>query len=334
MENKKRIFSGIQPSGNITIGNYLGAIKNWSKLQNEYECIYCIVDLHALTVRQDIKELRQRTKSVMALLVACGLDPQNNILFIQSHVPAHAELAWILNCYTYYGELSRMTQFKDKSKKYAENINVGLFAYPVLMAADILLYNTDLVPVGHDQKQHLELSRDIAIRFNNIYSETFVVPEGYIPKVGAKIMSLQAPEGKMSKSDDNSNNYVSLLERPEMILSKFKKAVTDSDTSIYYDVKNKPGISNLLSIYASLSDISIKEAEKEFSGISYKEFKQAVGEKCVAVLDPIQSKYNEILKEKDFLEEIMRQGAVKAESISFKTLRKVYKKVGLIPKVK
>lgn len=333
MDVKKKIFSGIQPSGVITLGNYIGAIKNWSKLQDEYDCIYCVVDLHALTVRQDPKDLREQTKSLIALLTACGLDTEKNVLFIQSHVPEHAELAWILNCYTYFGELTRMTQFKDKSKKYADNINVGLFAYPSLMAADILLYNTDLVPVGHDQKQHLELSRDIAIRFNNIYGEVFKVPEGYIPKIGAKIMSLQSPETKMSKSDDNKNNYISLLDSPELILSKFKKAVTDSDKEIRYDPKDKPGVSNLLSIYAALSDFSIKTAEKEFAGTGYKEMKLAVGEKCVSVIKPIQEKYFCILKDKEFIEKTMKQGAEKAQYLAAKTIRKVYKKVGLIPKI-
>lgn len=333
MDTRKRIFSGIQPSGVITLGNYIGAIKNWSKLQDEYDCIYCVVDLHALTVRQEPKDLREQTKSLIALLTACGLDTEKNILFIQSHVSEHAELAWILNCYTYFGELSRMTQFKDKSKKYSDNINVGLFAYPALMAADILLYNTDLVPVGHDQKQHLELSRDIAIRFNNIYGDVFTIPEGYIPKIGAKIMSLQSPETKMSKSDDNKNNYISLLDPPELIIGKFKKAVTDSDKEIRYDLKNKPGVSNLLSIYAALSEISIKSAEKEFTGTGYKEMKQAVGEKCVSVIKPIQDKYFEILKDKEFIEKTMKQGAEKAQSSAFKMIRKVYKKVGLIPKI-
>jgi tryptophanyl-tRNA synthetase len=331
--SKKKIFSGIQPSGVITLGNYIGAIKNWSMLQDEYDCIYCVVDLHALTVRQDPKDLREQTKSLIALLTACGLDTEKNILFIQSHVSEHAELAWVLNCYTYFGELSRMTQFKDKSKKYSDNINVGLFAYPSLMAADILLYNTDLVPVGHDQKQHLELSRDIAIRFNNIYRDVFTVPEGYIPKIGAKIMSLQAPETKMSKSDENKNNYISLLDPPELIISKFKKAMTDSDKEIRYDVKNKPGVSNLLSIYAALSGSSIKSAEKEFVGIGYKEMKEAVGEKCVLTIKPIQDKYFEILKDKEFIQTTMKNGAEKAQSLAYKTLRKVYKKVGLTAKI-
>lgn len=334
MENKKRIFSGIQPSGNITLGNYLGAIKNWNKLQTDYDCLYCIVDLHAITVRQEAKDLRERTKDVLALLVACGLDPEKNILFIQSHVPQHAELAWLLNCYTYFGELLRMTQFKDKSKKYSENINVGLFAYPGLMAADILLYQTDLVPVGHDQKQHLEITRDVSMRLNKLYGDVFTIPEAYIPKIGAKIMSLQSPEAKMSKSDENENNFISLLDPPDKIMLKFRKAVTDSDSEIYYNEKKKPGVSNLLSIYASLSDITIKDSEKEFSGLNYKDFKSTVGEKCVSVLEPIQKRYYDILNDKAFLESIMKQGADKAEEIAYRTLRKVYKKVGLIQRIR
>lgn len=330
MSEKKRIFSGIQPSGNLTIGNYLGAVRNWSKLQEEYDCLYCVVDLHALTVRQDPKELRQRTLSVMALLIACGLDPEKNILFAQSHVGAHAELAWILNCYTYFGELSRMTQFKDKSQKNEDNVNSGLFTYPVLMAADILLYGAHLVPVGQDQKQHLEITRDIALRFNNIYGEVFTIPEAYIPEVGAKIMSLQEPRSKMSKSDENENNFIALLDPPEVVARKFKRAVTDSGKEILYDEENKPGISNLLSIYSCISGKTIEQSVSEFAGKSYGEFKTIVGETVIEALRPIQANYNALMGDRDYLLEILNQGAEKAERLAKRMLDKVYKKVGLL----
>ncbi len=333
VSDKKRIFSGVQPSGIITLGNYLGAIKNWTQLQDEYDCIYCIVDLHTLTVRQDPKELRQRSLSLAAIFLACGLDPAKNIIFLQSHVSAHAELTWILNCYTYFGELSRMTQFKDKSQKHPDNVNVGLFDYPVLMAADILLYQTDLVPVGLDQKQHLEITRDIAIRFNNIYGNVFKVPEVYIPKVGAKIMSLQDPTSKMSKSDENENNYISLLDPPDVIMRKFRRAVTDSETVIRYDEENKPGISNLMNIYSSLTGKSFEEIESEFAGKNYGEFKAAVGETTVEALKPIQEKYYFLMQNKDYLQEILKQGAENASRIANRTLAKVYHKVGLLPRL-
>lgn len=334
MSDKKRIFSGMQPSGQLTLGNYLGALKNWVKLQDEYECIYCIVDLHALTVRQDPAELRKRSISLLAQYIACGIDPEKNILFIQSHVPAHAELTWILNCYTYMGELSRMTQFKEKSQKHEENINAGLFTYPVLMAADILLYQADLVPVGEDQKQHLEITRDIAARFNNLYGDVFKIPEAYIPKVGARIMSLQAPDSKMSKSDTNKNSYILLLDSPGEIIKKFKRAVTDSEASVHYDIENKKGISNLMSIYSSVTGKSIDEIEREFEGRGYGDFKVAVGEAVADELRPIQEEYNRLMSARDYLNEIMKNGAEQASYISMKTLRKVCKKIGLLPKQK
>ena len=273
MDGKKTIFSGIQPSGILTLGNYLGAVKNWVALQDEYDCYYCVVDLHAITVRQDPATLRRRTLDTMAILIASGIDPKKNVLYMQSHVSAHAELAWLLNCFTYMGELSRMTQFKEKSAKAGDNINAGLFTYPVLMAADILLYQADLVPVGVDQKQHLELTRDIAIRFNNIYGGVFTVPEPYIPKAGAKIMSLQEPEKKMSKSDENENAFISLLDPPDAIARKLRRAVTDSDGEIRY-AEEKPGVSNLLTIYSVLTGKTVAESEKDFAGQGYGVLKQ------------------------------------------------------------
>lgn len=329
---KKRIFSGVQPSGNLTIGNYLGAIKNWIPMQDEYDCIYCVVDMHTLTVRQKPAELRQRSLNLLALYMACGLDPQKCILYLQSHVSGHAELAWILNCYTYMGELNRMTQFKDKSQKHSDNINAGLYTYPVLMAADILLYQTDLVPIGQDQKQHLEITRDIAERFNNIYGETFRIPEAYIPKIGAKIMSLQEPEKKMSKSDENENAYVSILDPLDVILRKFKRAVTDSEREIRYDEENKPGVSNLISIYSSTTGKNIEEIEKQFAGLSYGDLKEAVGLSVADVLKPVQQRYNEYSSNKDFLNTVLKESAEKAFYLSRKTVSKVYKKVGLVPK--
>lgn len=329
---KKRIFSGIQPSGNLTIGNYLGALRNFGVLQDDYECLYCIVDLHALTVRQDPQLLRQRSYSVLALYLAAGLDPEKNVLFIQSHVSAHTELAWILNCFTYMGELSRMTQFKDKSAKHADNINAGLFDYPVLMASDILLYQADLVPVGQDQKQHLELSRDIADRFNKLYSNTFVVPEPYIPKVGNKIMSLQEPEKKMSKSDTNENNFVLILDSYDTIIKKFKRAVTDSEREVRFDPVNKAGISNLMGIYSSVTGKTYAEIEKEFSGVNYGEFKLAVGESVANELKPIQERYNALIAEKEYLNSVLKDSAQRAEYMARKTLSKVYRKVGLVPR--
>jgi tryptophanyl-tRNA synthetase len=327
---KKRIFSGMQPTGILTLGNYLGAMKNWVKLQDEYDCIYCIVDLHSLTIRREAKELRQSSLSLLAQYIACGIDPKKSILFMQSHVSAHAELCWVLNCYTYMGELNRMTQFKEKAAKHEDNINAGLFTYPVLMAADILLYQTDLVPVGDDQKQHLELARDIAGRFNGVYGNVFKVPEPYIPEVGARIMSLQEPDSKMSKSDDNANAYITLLDSPDTIVRKFKRAVTDSEAVIRYDVENKAGISNLMSIYSSVTGKALHEIEREFEGKGYGDFKAAVGEAVAETLRPIQDRYNELMESKDYLQDIMKNGAEDASRLAARTIKKVYRKVGLL----
>ena len=326
-ERKKIIFSGIQPTGVFTLGNYLGAIKNWRELQDDYNCIFSVVDLHAITVRQDSAELRKRILDSVALLLACGIDPEKSILFVQSQNPAHAELSWVLSCYTQFGELSRMTQFKDKSAKHADNINAGLFTYPVLMAADILLYKTDMVPVGIDQKQHLELARNIAERFNNIYGNVFTVPEPYIPKVSAKIMSLSDPTKKMSKSDDNQNAYITLLDDKDTIIRKFKRAVTDSDTTVCYK-EGKDGINNLMSIYSAVSGKSFSEIEKEFEGKGYGDFKLAVGE-CVADnLAPIREEFLKLSSDKAYLTEICKNGAEMAQRFSKRTLEKVYHKVG------
>ncbi|MEF9864382.1 MAG: tryptophan--tRNA ligase [Christensenellaceae bacterium] len=329
MQEKKTIYSGIQPSGNLTLGNYLGAVKNWVDLQDEYNCYYCVADLHAITVRQNPAELRKRTLDVLSILIAAGIDPKKNIIYMQSHVSAHAELAWILDCFTYMGELSRMTQFKEKSAK-VENINSGLFTYPALMAADILLYQTDLVPVGVDQKQHLELTRDVALRFNNIYGDVFTIPEPYIPKTGAKIMSLQEPEKKMSKSDDNENAYIALLDSPEVITRKIKKAMTDSEGVIRF-TEEKQGVSNLLTIYSAINKKSIQECEKEFEEQNYGTLKQRVAQAVVSVLEPLQKEYAKVRADKAFLESIMTENAQKAAYAANKTLSKVKKKVGLAP---
>lgn len=328
-QNKKTIFSGMQPSGCVTLGNYLGAMNNWTKLQDEYNCLYCIVDLHAITVRQNPANLRKASRDLLIQYIAAGLDPEKNIIYIQSHVPQHAELAWILNCFTYMGELSRMTQFKEKSAKHTDNINAGLFTYPVLMAADILLYQTDLVPVGEDQKQHLEITRDIAIRMNGIYNDLFTVPEGYILKTGGRVMALQEPDKKMSKSDENKNNTIALLDEPDVIISKFKKAVTDSEKEIKYS-ESKPGISNLLDIYSAVTSKTIAEAEKEFSGVGYGEFKLAVGQAVADKLKPIQDKYKELSSDKAYIDNIIKTNAEKASYFASKTLRKVHKKLGFI----
>ncbi len=329
MANRKRIFSGMQPTGFLTLGNYLGAMRNWVALQNEYDCVYSVVDLHSLTVRNEAKDLRERRMSLLAQYIACGIDPEKNILFMQSQVSAHAELCWVLNCFTYMGELNRMTQFKEKSSRQEDNINAGLFTYPVLMAADILLYQADLVPVGDDQKQHLEITRDIAERFNGIYGNVFKVPEPYIPKVGARIMSLQDPTGKMSKSDENKNSYISLLDPPETIIRKFKRAVTDSEAVVRYDVDNKPGISNLMSIYSSVTGKTLEQIQNEFEGKGYGDFKMAVGEAVAETLKPIQDRYNELLASKDYLKDVMEKGADSANRIARRTLAKVYRKIGL-----
>ena len=307
----------------------MGAIKNWVDLQDDYDCLYCIVDMHAITVRQDPATLRRRSVNQLAQYIACGLDPQKNIMFIQSHVPQHAELGWVLGCYTQFGELSRMTQFKAKSKQHADNITSGLFTYPVLMAADILLYQTDLVPVGEDQKQHVELCRDIAQRFNGLYSDTFTLPEPFIPKVGARVMSLSDPTSKMSKSDPNPNGFVAIMDDPSVIMKKFKRAVTDSDTFIAFDPENKPGVSNLLSIYTSFTGLTMDEAVKHFDGLGYGSLKTEVAEAVIAGLEPVQNEYKKILSDKAYLEKIMSDGAEKASAQARKTLRKVYRKVGL-----
>lgn len=327
---KKTILSGVQPSGCITIGNYIGALKNWAKLQYDYNCVFMVVDMHSLTVRQDPKQLKERALDFLIQYVACGIDPEENILFFQSHVSAHPELAWILNCNTYIGELNRMTQFKDKSAKHPENINVGLYTYPVLMAADILLYQADLVPVGHDQKQHLEITRDIAMRFNSLYGETFKVPEPYIPEVGARIMSLQDPSKKMSKSDEASS-YVSILDTPEDILKKFKKAVTDSDGMVKYS-DEKPGIKNLINILSSVTDNSISDIEKEYEGKGYGIFKKDVAEAVVEALRPIQEKYTKLKEDREYFKKIYKSGAERAAVLANKTLDDVYEKVGFIPR--
>jgi len=333
MEEKKTLFSAVQPSGVMTLGNYLGAIKNWKSMIDDYDCIYSIADLHTLTVKQVPADLRAHTYELAALYIACGLDPEKCVLFVQSHVPAHAELTWILNTMTYPGELQRMTQFKDKSLKHADNVNMGLMDYPVLMAADILLYNTEVVPVGIDQKQHLEIARDLAVRFNNRYSETFKVPEPYIGKVGAKIMSLQDPTKKMSKSDENANAFISLDDDRDAIIRKFRRAVTDSDGRIIA-AEDKPGITNLLSIYGAVTGKTIAEAEKEFEGKGYGDFKSAVGETVADLIGPIREEKDRILKDKEFLDGVFRSGAEKAERIANKTLAKVYRKVGLVQRIR
>lgn len=326
-EEKKIIYSGMQPSGYITLGNYLGALKNWTQLQDEYNCLFCIVDMHAITVRQDPAKLRKSAREVLIQYIASGLDPEKNIIYYQSHVPAHAELGWILNCYTYMGELNRMTQFKEKSQRHADNINAGLFTYPVLMASDILLYQTDLVPVGEDQRQHLEITRDIATRFNSVYGDVFKVPEAYIGKVGARIMALQQPEKKMSKSDENRNNTIALMDEPAVILNKFKKAVTDSENEVRFS-EDKPGVSNLLSIYSAATGITIPNAEKEFANVGYGNFKTSVGEAVVACLEPLQKRVEDLEKNKDYIDNIIKVNGEKASYMANKTLRKVHKKVG------
>ena len=330
MSNKKRIFSGVQPSGNLTLGNYLGALKNFGLLQDDYDCLYCVVDLHSITVRQDPELLRERSYAVLALYLACGLDPEKNVLFLQSQVSGHAELGWALNCYTYMGELNRMTQFKDKSQKHADNINGGLYTYPVLMAADILLYNADMVPIGQDQKQHLELARNVAERFNKIYGDTFVIPEPFIPKTGARVMSLQDPTKKMSKSDDNVNNFILITEGKDKIIKKFKKAVTDSGSEIVYDEENKPGISNLMKIYASITSKSVEEVQKEFEGSRYGDFKMAVGNAVADTLEPIRIRYEELMQDKAYLDSVFKKGAERAKSMAEPMIDEVYRKIGFL----
>ena len=329
---KKRMLSGIQPSGDLHLGNYLGAIKNWGARSDLYECFYFMADLHTITVRQNPADLRRRTLEQLAQYIACGLDPEKNTLFIQSHVHQHAELGWVLNCYTMFGELSRMTQFKDKSSKHAENVNGGLFTYPTLMAADILLYQPDLVPVGHDQKQHCELPRDIAQRVNGVFGDVFKVPEPFIPETGARIMSLNAPDSKMSKS--MPEGCVFLMERPEDIQRKFKRAITDSDTEncVRFDPENKPGVANLMSIYAAVTGKTFEEIEAEFAGCGYGKFKPVVGDAVIEHLRPIREESQRLLKDKAYLEGVYREGAQRASYVAEKTLRKVYKKVGFVAK--
>lgn len=332
LDGKEVLYSGMQATGSLTLGNYLGALKNWVKLNEEYECFFGVMDLHSITLRQEPAEFRKRARQLLALYIAAGLDPVKNCIYYQSHVAAHAELSWILSCFTYMGELNRMTQFKDKSAKHADNINAGLFTYPVLMAADILLYQADYVPVGADQKQHLEITRDIAERINGIYGEVFTIPKPYIPKSGARIMSLQNPDKKMSKSDENPNGSIYLLDDPDTIRRKFKRAVTDSGSEVRY-AKEKPGISNLLDIYTAASGKSIEEAEKEFSGVGYGDFKAAVGEAVVAVLQPLQERYQEIVGDKAYLDGIIKENDSKAAYYANKTLRKMRKKAGFTEKL-
>ncbi|MBE5769568.1 MAG: tryptophan--tRNA ligase [Clostridiales bacterium] len=324
---KPIIFSGIQPSGTLTLGNYIGALKNFSKLQDDYDCIYSVVDMHAITVRQNPAELRRRCLELAAIYIASGIDPKKSLIYCQSHVSAHAELAWILNCFTYMGELNRMTQYKDKAAKHAENINAGLFDYPVLMASDILLYQTNLVPVGVDQKQHLELCRDIAQRFNGVYGDVFTVPEGYIPKVGAKVMSLQEPTRKMSKSDPE-DTFVAVLDDPDTIRRKIKRAVTDSDGEIRFDPENKPGVSNLLSIMSALGAGSIDDLCAEMAGQGYGALKTRTADCVIAALEPLQAEFKRLINDKGYLQSVLDENARTASYLANKTLRKVQKKVG------
>lgn len=334
MSNKPVVLSGCQPSGQLTLGNYMGALKQWVSMQDDHDCLYMIVDLHAITVRQDPKLLAEAYLDGLSLYLACGIDPQKSTLFLQSHVPEHAQLSWVLNCYAQMGELNRMTQFKDKSAKNENNINVGLYSYPVLQAADILLYQADKVPVGEDQKQHLELTRDIATRVNNLYGDVFRLPDPYIPDFGARIMSLQEPEKKMSKSDNNPNNFIGLLEDPKKLAKKIKRAVTDSDeqANIYFNPTEKPGVSNLLTLLSLATGKSIKELEPEYTDKMYGHLKGDVADAVVALLEPIQARYAEIRADRAYLDDVMRQGAEKASARAAETLAKVYKAVGFIPK--
>lgn len=329
MSEQKRVLSFIQPSGLLTLGNYLGALKNWTEMQNDFDCTFAVADLHAITVRQEPAKLRNQIYSTYAILLALGIDPEKNTVFIQSHVPEHAQLAWLLSCYTQFGEMSRMTQFKDKSQRHPDNINVGLFSYPVLMAADILLYKADLIPVGADQKQHIEIARDIANRFNNIYGDVFTIPDGYIPKSAARIKSLQDPTKKMSKSDDNVNAWVAILDTKDDIIRKFKRAVTDSDSRVIMS-EDKLGVSNLISIYSAVTGKTTEEVEREFDGKGYGEFKLAVGEAVADELAPIKQRHDEIIKDKKELERLYRMGAEKAEYVARKTYLKAMKKVGFV----
>ena len=327
-EKRKRLFSGIQPTGTLTLGNYLGALRNFKLLESEFDCMFSVVDMHALTVRQNPTELRQNCLKVMSLFLATGLDPEKSLIYFQSHVSGHAELGWILDCFTYMGELSRMTQFKDKSAKHEDNINAGLFTYPSLMAADILLYQTDVVPVGEDQRQHLELTRDIAIRFNNAFGDTFVVPEGYIPKVGARIRSLQDPERKMSKSDPE-DTYIAILDEPNIIRKKLRRAQTDSENSVVFRPEEKPGISNLMSIMSAITGQTMDEISALYDGKGYGVFKDAVADAVIAELEPIQKRYKEIISDKAYLNEVMTTNAQRAAALAQRTLQKVRRRIGL-----
>ena len=330
IEKRKRILSGIQPTGTPTLGNYIGAVRNWAMLQSDYDCLYMVADLHSLTVRQNPAELRRRTRELSALLLAVGIDPKEHVLFVQSHVPAHTQLSWVLACNTQFGELSRMTQFKDKSAKHPDNVNGGLFTYPVLMAADILIYNADLVPVGQDQTQHLEIARDIAGRFNGIYGDTFILPEGYVPASGAKIMSLAEPAKKMSKSDTNVNAFILMTDDKDAIVRKCKRAVTDSDGCVRFDRENKPGVSNLMTIYGTFTGKSMDEIAAEFEGKGYGDFKMAVAEVTADALAPVQAEYGKILADKAYVDEVLKSGAERASRLANRTVNKVYRKVGLL----
>ncbi|MGV6988001.1 tryptophan--tRNA ligase [Testudinibacter sp. P80/BLE/0925] len=332
MSKKPVVFSGVQPSGELTIGNYLGALRQWAKMQDEFDCLFCIVDLHAITVRQDPQALRNATLDTLAIYLAAGIDPEKSTIFVQSHVPEHTQLAWVLNCYSYFGEMSRMTQFKDKSARYEENVNVGLFTYPVLMAADILLYQANQVPVGDDQRQHLEISRDIAQRFNALYGDPFTVPEAFIPKAGARVMSLLEPTKKMSKSDDNRNNVIGLLEDPKAVAKKIKRAVTDSDEPpvVKYDRENKAGVSNLLDILSGVTGKTIAELEAEFDGKMYGHLKSAVADEVSAMLTELQARFQHFRNDEALLNRILREGAEKAQARAAETLRKVYDTVGFV----
>ncbi len=333
INDKKVLFSGMQATGNLTLGNYLGALKNWVTLSDEYECFYSVVDLHSITIRQDPAELRKRARNLLTLYIAAGLDPKKNCIYYQSHVSGHAELAWILNCFTYMGELNRMTQFKDKSAKHADNINAGLYTYPVLMAADILLFQADVVPVGKDQLQHLEITRDIAGRFNGIYGDVFTMPEPYVGKQGAKIMSLQDPSKKMSKSDENPNGSIYLMDDPDTIMRKCKRAVTDSEASVRYR-DEQPGVKNLIDIYSTCTNKTPEEVEKEFDGKGYGDFKMAVGESVVSVLKPIQDRFAQLLQDKAYIDGVIKENGEKANYYALKTLRKVQKKVGFPERIR
>ena len=330
IERKKRILSGIQPTGTFTLGNYIGAVRNWGSLQQDFECLYMVADLHSLTVRQEPAALRRQTREAAAMLLAAGIDPKVSLLFVQSHVPAHVQLSWVLSCNTQFGELSRMTQFKDKSAKHPDNVNGGLFTYPVLMAADILIYNADLVPVGQDQTQHLEIARVIANRFNGVYGETFTLPEGYVPAAGAKIMSLSEPTKKMSKSDTNANSFVLMTDDRDAIVRKFKRAVTDSDGQVRFDRENKPGVSNLMAIYSTFTGRTMEEIEAEFAGKGYGDFKLAVAEVTADALAPVQAEYGRILADKAYVDEVLKDGAARAARLANRTVSKVYRKVGLL----